>query len=83
MEEEIDHIFRERIDRNWLILVGVGVALVVLNTFMIALLEWKYICMINSMLKRAELIYSIFPINVLLENTYLTSYFNSKTKNAK
>ena len=37
----------------------------------------------SGILKDAESIHMHFPVQILAENTYLTSYFNDKIKNNK
>ena len=43
----------------------------------------KYLLKVNEMVRSAEELFMQFPVQVLVENTYLTSYFNAKVKAGK
>ena len=47
------------------------------------IIEYKLIDLLSGILKNAESVYMHFPVSVLIENTYLTSYFNEKIKQSK
>lgn len=49
----------------------------------IVYIELWLIKKLSKILKNAETIHMHFPVQILAENTYLTSYFNDKIKNSK
>lgn len=63
-----------------IILIG---TLIPLNTAVMLLISRKFLNLLNGMIKSAEEVFMHFPETVLIENTYLTSYFNSKAKQGK
>jgi|LakMenEpi03Aug12_release.lakeMendotaPanAssembly.Ray.scaffolds.fasta_scaffold625569_1 hypothetical protein len=46
-------------------------------------MEMRLIKLLSRIIKDAESIHMHFPLQILAENTYLTSYFNDKIKNNK
>lgn len=54
-----------------------------LNILIVFYAERKFFLYLSNILTSSEDIYNHFPVNVLSENTYLISYFNSKVKNNK
>lgn len=57
--------------------------LIPLNFLAIIVISRKFLGLLNGIIKASESIFMHFPVSVLIENTYLTSYFNSKTKHGK
>lgn len=49
----------------------------------LVIIAYKLIYKLNSIVNNAEHIHMHFPVPVLSENTYLTSYFNEKIKSNK
>ena len=62
------------------ILMGV---LIPLNTGVMLMILRRFLSLLNGIIKSAEEVFMHFPVSVLIENTYLTSYFNSKAKHGK
>jgi len=54
-----------------------------LYTIGIIYMEMRLIKLLSRIIKDAESIHMHFPLQILAENTYLTSYFNDKIKNNK
>ena len=57
--------------------------LIPLNALALFLIQRFFLNFLNQIIKNAEAIFMHFPVNILIENTYLTSYFNSKLKQGK
>lgn len=79
--------FREKIEeslgsteRRLIILSGV---LIPLYIACMVYVEYWLILKMARILKSAESVHMHFPVQILAENTYLTSYFNDKIKNNK
>lgn len=62
------------------ILIGVFVPV---NLMVMLVISRRFLNLLNGIIKSAEEIFMHFPVSVLVENTYLTSYFNSKAKHGK
>lgn len=62
------------------ILIGVFVPV---NLLVMLVISRRFLNLLNGIIKSAEEIFMHFPVSVLVENTYLTSYFNSKAKHGK
>ena len=80
---EIDHEFEQNMSKTQLLLVAMTAVLLPINVMCLLLVTWWYFKLLNRTVKNAEEIFMHFPVNVLLENTYHTNYFNSKTKHSK
>jgi hypothetical protein len=70
----------DRLQMLIIILIGI---LIPFNIVTMLVISRRFLNMLNGIIKSAEEIFMHFPVTVLVENTYLTSYFNSKTKNGK
>jgi hypothetical protein len=69
-------------DMQILMVILMGV-LIPLNTVVMLVISRKFLSLLNGIIKSAEEVFMHFPVSVLVENTYLTSYFNSKAKHGK
>lgn len=65
-----------------LILILMGV-LLPLDIAVMLVISKRFLNLLNGIIKSAEEVFMHFPVSVLIENTYLTSYFNSKAKHGK
>lgn len=65
------------------ILLILSIILIPINILVLVILELQFLKLLNHILKSAEHIFMHFHVTVLIENTYLTSYFNSKIKQNK
>jgi hypothetical protein len=54
-----------------------------LNIVGMLVISRRFLNLLNRIIKSAEEVFMHFPVSVLVENTYLTSYFNSKAKHGK
>lgn len=84
-------VIRELVERQFgselgdlqvLFKVLIGVFLPV-NLLVMLVISRRFLNLLNGIIKSAEEIFMHFPVSVLVENTYLTSYFNSKAKHGK
>lgn len=69
-------------DLQLLFKILIGVFLPV-NLVVMLVISRRFLSLLNGIIKSAEEIFMHFPVSVLVENTYLTSYFNSKAKHGK
>ncbi len=69
-------------DMQILMVILMGV-LIPLNTVVMLVISRRFLSLLNGIIKSAEEVFMHFPVSVLVENTYLTSYFNSKAKHGK
>lgn len=63
--------------------VLLSATLIPINLVGLIIILRKYLLKVNYMVRSAEELYMEFPVQVLVENTYLTSYFNAKIKAGK
>jgi hypothetical protein len=68
---------------EWEMGVWLIVVLIPVNVLALGLILRRYLNVVNKMVHTAEELFMHFPVSVLIENTYLTSYFNAKSKNGK
>lgn len=83
VQSSIDAAFTSYTSWEWSIGIWLSVILIPINALALALILGKYLNEVNQMVHRAEEVFMHFPVSVLVENTYLTSYFNAKTKAGK
>jgi len=69
-------------DAKLLMIILISI-LIPLNTAVMLLISCRFLNLLNRIIKSAEEVFMNFPVSVLIENTYLTSYFNSKAKHGK
>jgi hypothetical protein len=79
----LDQIFASETQWSWTIVVILSALLLPINLAGLILILRKYLLEVNQMVRSAEELFMQFPVQVLVENTYLTSYFNAKTKAGK
>ena len=82
-EGKVHRLFVEEKDALFWWGIGLSVTLIPLNLIVLILILRKYLLRVSRLVSEAEELFLEFPVHVLVENTYLTSYFNSKAKNGK
>ena len=82
-ESQVDAIFEEQNKMYWTIIVILSAVLIPVNLIGLVYIVRKYLMGVNRMVRKAEELFMQFPVQVLVENTYLTSYFNAKIKAGK
>jgi hypothetical protein len=76
----VNDLFEEESQWIWNIVVLLSATLIPINLLGLVLILRKYLTEVNQMVRSAEELFMQFPVPVLVENTYLTSYFNAKVK---
>ncbi len=79
---KIDFFTEDEKDLRVMLLIC-ALVLIPINIVLIVYAETRFLRFLNEMLMESEDIFRHFSVAVLVENTYLTSYFNSKIKQNK
>ena len=80
---KMDGFFTEDEKDLRVMLLICALVLIPINIVLIVYAETRFLRFLNEMLMESEDIFRHFNLGVLVENTYLTSYFNSKIKQNK
>jgi hypothetical protein len=83
IRNQVSGEFGQYLGKLQLQLTILAAILIPLNFLVIVLISRRFLGLLNGIIKASESIFMHFPVSVLVENTYLTSYFNSKTKHGK
>lgn len=70
-------------NRLEVVMVVLMAVLIPLNFALMLVISRRFLNLLNGIIRSAEEVFMHFPVSVLVENTYLTSYFNSKAKHGK